>query len=302
VTAKALTLAFFGIIQCVLYAWVGDALLEVRGMFWIVFLSLFLTVMSGIAIGLLVSSVVNESKTAVLFIPVVLIPQIILSGALIKYEEMNRDMDFVYTAEQWFAKHPDSAQKPRSDLMVPFICELMPMRWSYEAMVYAQAKLNPLTHRQDIIQAEIAKLAARRNESPEEEQRLEDLKDLLALVSGLRGKTPGAIDRSFKKIDRVIDGAPFDSMDLGSQKGPLTADQLYVNQKVTDLVSKAEMEQFDYRNGKEHLNVFFGPVKEYFGIRTNVIVFNTGVLLLTTFGCFFALYFILQRQIRLRGP
>lgn len=302
ITAKAVTLAFFGVIQCVLYTWVGNALLEVRGMFWIDFVAMFLTVMSGVAIGLVVSALVNESKTAVLFIPVVLIPQIILSGALIKYEEMNRDLDFVHAAEQWFEKHPDSAQRPRSDLMVPFICELMPMRWSYEAVVYAQAKLNPLTRRQDRIQKEIAGLAARRNESPEEEQRLEDLKDLLALVSGLRGKTPGAIDRSFQKVDRVIDGAPFDWKEIGTQKGPLTAEQLYVNRKVTDLVSKAEMEQFDYRNGKEHLNVFFGPVKEYFGVRINVLVFNTGVLLVTTFACFLALYLILQRQIQLRGP
>jgi hypothetical protein len=302
VAAKALTLAFFGVIQCVLYAWVGDALLEVRGMFWIVFLALFLTVMSGVAIGLVVSALVNESKTAVLFIPVVLIPQIILSGALIKYEEMNRDLDFAHAAERWFEKHPDSAQKPRSDLMVPLICELMPMRWSYEALVYAQAKLNPLTRRQDRIQREIAAVAARRNENPDDEQRLDDLKDVLALVSGLRGKTPGAIDRSFQKVDEVIDGAPFDPRNFGSQKGSLTAEQLYVNQKVTDLISKAEMEQFDYRHGREHLNVFFGPVKEYFGVRVNVLIFNAGVLVVTTLACFFALYFILQRQIGLRGP
>ncbi|MGH8048507.1 MAG: ABC transporter permease, partial [Chthoniobacterales bacterium] len=307
VTAKALTLAFFAVIQCMLYAWVGDALLEVRGMFWIVFATLFLTVLSGIAIGLLVSSMVNESKTAVLFIPVVLIPQIILSGALIKYEEMNRDLDFAYAAQQWFAKHPESGEKPRSDLQVPFICELMPMRWSYEAMIYAQAKLNPLTRRQDAIQAEITALASKPDESMADKQRLEDLKDLLALVSGLRGKSAAEIDRSLSQIDRVIDGAAYDPDLIGSQKGRITAEQIYVNQKVTDLVSKAEMEQFDYRNGKEHLNVFFGPVKEYFvgsvfHIRLNVLVFNTGVLLLTTFGCFFALYFILRRQIRLRGP
>ena len=308
VTAKAATLAFFAVIQCVLYAWVGDSLLEVRGMFWVVFLALFLTVLSGIAIGLVVSSLVSESKTAVLFIPVVLIPQIILSGALIKYEEMNRNLDFAYAAEQWFAKHPDSAQRPRSDLQVPFICELMPMRWSYEAIIYAQAKLNPLTRRQDIIQSKIAELAEKKNESEADDTRLDDLKELLALVSGLQGKSARDVDRSLRKIDAVIAGGPYNPKDIGSHSGPVTAEQLYVNTKVSDLVSKAEMEQEDYRLGaradgsRTHLNVFFGPVKEYFGIRMSVLLFNTWVLVATILACFFALYFILRYQISVRGP
>jgi ABC-type multidrug transport system ATPase subunit len=304
VAAKTITLAFFAIIQCALYAWVGDALLAVRGVFWIVFFALFLTVMSGIAIGLLVSSLVTESKTAVLVIPAVLIPQIILSGALIKYEEMNRNLDFAYTVEQWFEKHPDSAQAPRSDLQVPFLCEFVPMRWSYEALIYAQAKLNPLTRRQDRIQAQIAALAANRHASEADEQRLDDLKDLLALASGLQGSSPSEIDRVFGQIDRVIAGAPYDPKVVGARSGPISAEQLYVNQKVTDLVSKAEMEQLDYRrdqSSKSHINVFFGPTKQYLGIRANVLLFNSAVLIVCTTACLFLLYFILRYQVSLRG-
>jgi len=92
---------------------------------------------------------------------------------------------------------------------------------------------------------------------------------------------------------------------IGAKAGPVTAEQLYVNQKVTDLVSKSEMEQADYRLGegkKNHLNVFFGPVKQYFGIRASVLTFNVGVLLVTTLGGFFILYFILRHQIGTRGP
>ena len=124
VLAKAITLAAFAVIQCILFTLVGNALLSVRGVFWIVFVAMFLTTMSGVAIGLVISALVNESKTAVLAIPVVLIPQIILAGALIKYEDMNRDLDFVYSIRQWAARHPTSAMEPRSDLTVPFICSL----------------------------------------------------------------------------------------------------------------------------------------------------------------------------------
>jgi ABC-type multidrug transport system ATPase subunit len=301
VAGKGLTLAFFALLQCALYAVVGDALLGVRGMFWIIFTALFLTTMSGVAIGLLISSLVNESKTAVLVIPVVLIPQMILGGAFIKYEEMNRNLDFVYAVQQWFAKHPDSANQPRSELQVPFICEFMPMRWSYEALVFAQAKLNPLTSRQEKIQKQINALVAIEDPTPEQEDRLYDLKELLALLSGIEEATPRDVDRRMTAIDEVIRGGAFDQEKLavGDRTG-VTAEQLYVNQKVTDLVSKAEMEQADYRESR-HLNVFFGPMKQYLGIRASVLWFNAWVLILSTLGVFVALYFVLRRQILMRG-
>jgi ABC-type multidrug transport system ATPase subunit len=305
VTAKALTLALFAVVQCVAFVLLGNWLLSVRGMFWIDFVAMILTAVSGIAIGLIISALVPEGKTAVNIIPAVLIPQIILGGALIKYEEMNRNLDFVYTVQTWFTAHPDSALPPRSDLQVPLICEFMPMRWSYEALIYAQAKLNPLTKRQEEIQGEVTALASKKNASEADEQRLDDLKELLALVSGLQGKSPAQIDHALDEIDRVIDGAPYNRKAIGSLSGPITAEQLYVNQKVSDLVSKAEMEQLDYRldeSRKSHLNVFFGPIKQYFGIRANVLLFNTGVLLVTTLGGFLALYFILRYQISVRGP
>jgi len=310
VIAKALTLTLFAVVQSAAFVLLGNWLLAVRGMFGVDFLAMLLTAVSGIAIGLIISALVPEGKTAVNIIPAVLIPQIILGGSLIKYEEMNRNLDFVYVVQQWFAKHPDSAEVPRSDLQVPFVCQLMPMRWSYEAIIYAQAKLNPLTRAQDRIQDQIVGLASKHNATEADEQRLDDLKDMLALVSGLQGKTASEIDRSLAQINRVIAGAPYDPRTISAQSGAVTAEQLYVNQKVTDLVSKAEMAQLDYRldqGERNHPNVFFGPVKQYrwgdFEIRANVLVFNTGVLVFSTLAGFISLYFILRHQLRVRsGP
>jgi len=296
VLGKSLTLAVFAIIQCALYTVVGNALLEVRGVFWVVFWAMLLTTISGFAIGLVVSALVNESKTAVLIIPVVLIPQIILAGALIEYEEMNRNLDFVYTLQQWTSSHPGKPPEERSELQVPFICEVIPMRWSYEALVFAQAKKNPLTSRQERIQAEIAKLAANREMEDASRERLEDLKDLLAITSGLQAKDPASLDKMFSRVDSVLAGEPLNRSRFKNQPG-VTAEQLYVNQKVTDLISKAEMEQSDYRESR-HLNVFFGPTKEYFGFRISIIAFNSGVLLLTSLGLLLLLHLILRHQIR----
>jgi ABC-type multidrug transport system ATPase subunit/ABC-type transport system involved in cytochrome c biogenesis permease component len=300
VMAKALTLAAFAVVQAILFTLVGNWLLSVRGAFEIVFLAMFLTTMSGVALGLVISALVNESKTAVLIIPVVLIPQIILAGALIKYEEMNRNLDFTYTLNQWVQRNPGAAMEMRSDLQVPVICELIPMRWSYEALVFAQAKLNPLTRRQERIQREITTLASRSDLSEPEEERLEDLKELLAILSGLQGPNADEVDRKLALIDTMIAGAPLDRKALRTKDRSVTAEQLYVNQKVTDLISKAEMEQSDYRENR-HFNVFFGPVKEYLGIRAGVLWVNTAVLGFSTLALFVALYLILHAQIRTRS-
>ena len=297
VIAKALTLAVFAVIQCALFTLVGDALLAVRGMFWVIFTALFLTTMSGVAIGMLVSALVNESKTGVLIIPVVLIPQLILAGAFTKYEEMNRNLDFVHVVQDWFHKHPESAMEPRSDLQVPLICEFIPMRWSYEAIIYAQAKLNPLAIRQSKIQSQINQLAAIKNPSDALQNRLDDLKDLLAILSGLQACDASDLDKRLHRIDAVIEGGLLDSKDLISHDSGVTAEQLYTNQKVLDLVSKAEMEQSDYRDS-HHPNVFFGPMKHYFDTYIPLLWFNAGVMILSTLACFVLLFSILKRQIR----
>ncbi len=299
VLSKGLTLAVFALIQCALFTLIGNWLLSVRDAFWIVFTAMFLTAGSGVAIGLVISSLVSESKTGILIIPAVLIPQIILSGALIKYEEMNKNLDFVYTIQQWVHRHPDSAMPARSDLQVPLICEFMPTRWSYEALVFAQAKLNPLTRRQEQVQTQINALVKKKDLTTAEEERLDDLKDVLAVLSGLEAASPRLLDNQFRAVDKVIRGGPFQrSLFSGAGEG-VTAEQLYVNQKVTDLIAKAEMEQSDYRESR-HLNVFFGPVKEYFGFRAGLLWFNSMVLLGSTLAMFGVLYFILRRQIRNR--
>jgi hypothetical protein len=230
---------------------------------------------------------------------VVLIPQIILSGALIKYEEMNRNLDFVHVIQQWAIRHPESAMPPRSDLQVPLICEIMPTRWSYEALVYAQAKLNPLTSRQEKIQSLINDIIQAKKLTPDQADRLDDLKEALAVLSGLEASSPDQINRAFRRIDKVIGGAPFNPEKFDNLGSGVSAEQLYVNQKVTDLISKAEMEQSDYRE-RRHLNVFFGPVKEYLGLRAGILWFNTLILIASTLFLFFVLYLILRSQIRMR--
>jgi len=166
-------------------------------------------------------------------------------------------------------------------------------------MIVAQAKLNPLTKRQERVHDEIQKLAPKAD-TPQQRAHLNDLKDALALLSGLEGASPRDVDRYLKLLDPVIAGKQrFDRSLFKNAKGPVTADQLYVNQKVSDLISRAEMEQTDYRRGSKP-NVFFGLEKRYFGIAFGVFTFDTVVLFASIIVLLVLLHFILRKQLEVR--
>ena len=180
---------------------------------------------------------------------------------------------------------------------MPLVCQFIAMRWSYEEMIVAQAKLNPLTRRQDRANDEIQSLAPQAS-TPEKRKRLDDLKDVLALLSGLEGKSPTDVDHYLHLVDPVLDGKrPLDRALFKNANGPITAEQIYVNQKVSDLIANAEMDQNDYRRGNKP-NVFFGAQKRYFGINFSVFFFDTGVLILSTLGLLGLLHWILRRATR----
>jgi hypothetical protein len=245
---------------------------------------------------------VADPKTAANIVPLVLIPQIIMGGALIKYEDMNRNLALIYTFTRWFSEHPNKEQDKKMDsrLQVPFICQFIAMRWSYEEMIVAQAKLNPITRRQDRTQREIDQIVAKHENNAEEKARLNDWKDTLAMLSGLEAKTPDDLDHYLGLIDEVLDRKhPFDRNQFAEANGPVTGETLYLNQKVSDLISNAEMEQSDYRRGGRP-NVFFGQEKRYPGMKVDVFVFNTMVLIGSMFALLGLLHWILRRQLEVR--
>ncbi|MDP9254625.1 MAG: ATP-binding cassette domain-containing protein, partial [Verrucomicrobiota bacterium] len=299
VFAKTVSLGVFALVQCVLFIWIANYVLGIRGMFWIDLGIVFMTAMGGVSLGLVISSLVADPKTAANIVPLVLIPQIIMGGALIKYEDMNRNLALVYTFSRWFSEHPTSEQSTKMDskLQVPLICQFIAMRWSYEELVVAQAKLNPLTRRQDRTQREIDLIVAKHEPTPEADKRLDDLKETLAVLSGLEAKTVDELDHYLALIDEVLERKrPFDRALFKDAVGPATAEQLYVNQKISDLTSNAGMEQNDYRRD-EKPNVFFGEEKRYFGIKVGVFTFNTAVLIGSTLGLLGLLHWILRRQL-----
>jgi ABC-type multidrug transport system ATPase subunit/ABC-type multidrug transport system permease subunit len=299
VLSKFLTLSLFAVIQCVLFLLIGNSILEIRGMFLPYLWFMAATSVTGVAGGLLISSLVSDAKTAANIVPLVLIPQIILGGALIKYDEMNRNLDFLYVLSRDQAAHdqqePGDRMRPQ-DVEVPFICQFIPMRWSYEAMVVAQAKLNPFTRRQDILTDEIEHLAKQQKFTKSDGNRLDDLKETLAMLSGLAGKNAGEVTRKLHEIDRVINGASLDRTRFDTGGDQITAEQLFQNRKITDMLTDAQMKQKDYT--AQTRNVFFGPDKSYFGHTFDIFLFNS--LVINGFTLLFLLWLLvsLKRQLR----
>ena len=283
-----------------IYLLIGNWLLEIRDMFLIHLWWMFITALTGACLGLLVSSLVHDSRTALNAIPLLLIPQIILGGALIKYEEMNKNLDFVYSVSRYLVKN-DDGESP-SKLKVPFICHFMPLRWSYEAMLISQAKLNPLTRVQDMLEDRIQAIVDLPKEVDLTEEQRKELslsKQALAVVSGLQARNPQEVARRLEHIREdtlrhSLDGALLEVYQ--AEKKDTSAEEVFVNRKVLDLLTKAEMEREDYRR-RSSPNVFFGTQKEYFGTTFRTLWINNAILLAGLALVLAAVEFSLRRQL-----
>lgn len=123
--AKVVTLGGFAVVQNLLFLTVGFLTLELKELFWAFFAVLMLTSLSGISLGLFVSSLPGLSaKGAVNLVPIMLIPQIIFGGALVEYKKMNQQLTVLDNSP------------------IPEICQLMPSRWGFEALVTLQGYQN----------------------------------------------------------------------------------------------------------------------------------------------------------------
>ncbi len=108
--------------QTLLFVLVGNFILEVRGMWFEYWLILFSTSCFANLLGLNISSTFNSAKVIYILIPIMIIPQLLFSGVIVKFDKL----------------HPIFAQENS----VPWIGNVMASRWAYEALAVAQYKRN----------------------------------------------------------------------------------------------------------------------------------------------------------------
>lgn len=120
----------FGIsaIQMFLYVIVGTYILEIKGMNFVHWFMLFSTSCFANMLGLNISASFNSAKVIYILIPILIIPQLLFSGVIVKFDKLH----------PWFA----------SQSGVPLIGNVMASRWAYEAMAVAQFKDNAYESRE----------------------------------------------------------------------------------------------------------------------------------------------------------
>lgn len=114
INSKIIYLFCLSALQMFIFVWFGNSLLEIRDLnfsFWIV---LFSAACFANMVGLNISSGLNSIVTIYILIPLILVPQLLLGGAMIKFDEL----------------HYKIGDKKN----VPLVGDAMVSRWAYEAL------------------------------------------------------------------------------------------------------------------------------------------------------------------------
>lgn len=117
-SSKLIILFSFSAVQTLAFILVGNAILEIKGMIFSYWLVLFSTSCMANLIGLFISSGFNSAVTVYILIPMLLIPQMILSGAMFSFDKIND-----------LFKHRENT---------PLIADVMISRWAFEALAVDQ--------------------------------------------------------------------------------------------------------------------------------------------------------------------
>lgn len=120
--SKITILFLISAIQTLTFVLIGNAILDIQGMFWAHWFVLFSAACLANLLGLNISSAFDSAVTIYILIPVLLIPQIVLSGVVVQFDELN----------------PTLSNKDK----VPLVGELIASRWAFEAAMVTQFKDN----------------------------------------------------------------------------------------------------------------------------------------------------------------
>jgi ABC-type multidrug transport system ATPase subunit len=111
-------------IQAFTFVMVGNSITEIRGMWFEYWLVLFSCWAGANMLGLVISDSFKAVVTIYILIPFLVIPQIILSGVMVKFEKLNPNIPLT------------------SPVSVPYYGEIITARWGYEALAVQQFKYN----------------------------------------------------------------------------------------------------------------------------------------------------------------
>jgi len=121
--SKVLLLFLLSAFQTISFILIGNAILEIKGMTISYWLVLFTTSCFANMLGLLLSSAFSSVIAIYILIPFIIIPQLLFSGVLVKYDKLHITG---FSSREY----------------VPVIGDLMTARWAFEALATKQFKNN----------------------------------------------------------------------------------------------------------------------------------------------------------------
>ncbi|TVR74802.1 MAG: ATP-binding cassette domain-containing protein [Marinilabiliales bacterium] len=125
-SSKIVVLFGISAIQALLFVLVGNSIIEIRGMYFEYWLVLFSAWCFSNVMGLIISDSFKTVVTIYILIPFLVIPQLILSGIIVKFEELNPSIS--------------------SPSQIPLYGEIITARWAYEALAVHQFTNNPFEY------------------------------------------------------------------------------------------------------------------------------------------------------------
>ncbi len=326
-SSKVTILFIISFVQSWLFVLIGNYILEIPGMWWQFFLVLFSTSCMANLLGLLVSSAFKSAKVIYIFIPLLIIPQLLFSGVIVKFDKLH----------PFFTSEKD----------VPWVGNIMTSRWSYEALAVTLFLNNPNERKVFKDQVSMGEAAWKKDywipeiqhlirttksesqaqssdnqillsELKKEESRWGNFKCKDCFTSGTANyeaitnyvdRLKIFYDRSYKKASAKIEK---EKSDIGKEVYEET-NRLYMNESLERLVKNSnELDKIEksnemliqksnpiYRN-TENLGLLdaplFSPTKNLFGIHLSTLWANVIVVWFFTLLLFVALYFDLGRR------
>ena len=120
--SKITILITISAIQSVLFVLIANTILDIQDMNFVYWFALFTTAVFANMLGLNISATFNSAVTIYIVIPLIMIPMMVLSGAMFSFEKLNRTVGSVNK--------------------VPLIADMMATKWAYEGLMVYQFKEN----------------------------------------------------------------------------------------------------------------------------------------------------------------
>lgn len=252
--SKFLVLILTVAVQSAVFIAVANEVLDLHHMFWNHLGWMILTGCCGTALALMISVISRSERTALGSIPLILVPQILLAGALIPFTEMNRGL-FV------------GGDEGRDNGGEPVPSTIMPLRYAFEGSIVSQATANRFEKTRQPIQDRIDHLKEKKELSTEEEKELKEAGDSLRVLFAAVAENSGRADQILRDpLDELkrLQEEEMAGLEPDLDRDTRSVSQFFVNERVENMVDLAETLRLDGRR-KDQPNIFLAKEKPLFG-------------------------------------